>query len=426
MSREREKFPSTESIRRFFDRLKADFPKVEPVCKHFGRCGGCYLQDLSYEDQLRVKLEFLKELFSDRFELEGVIIPSPQPLYYRHRMDYVCAFSRMGLRMRGNYAEVVDLEECHLISPRAFEVFRFVKGRARELGIQDYDFIEHKGFLRYIVVREAKFTNELMIAFTATSPPDLLQRDKLLELMAETAQRAESVYWLKHEGLRDHSYGEPVKILGKPYIVEKVGSYQFMIKPDVFFQSNPLLIWKAYDDIKEHVYGRALDLYCGIGTISIYVSDACESVTGVELVQSSVEAAKANAELNGVKNVKFYAQDVGEYLKRGEKFDVVIVDPPRPGMTKKIIRRLRAIKPERIVYMSCNPVTQYEDLKRLSDDYELEKPIRAYDMFPQTYHIETLAVLRRRPKRRRRRHGEVKGRDNRVRGDSGETRQERP
>ena len=99
MSREREKFPSTESIRRFFDRLKADFPKVEPVCKHFGRCGGCYLQDLSYEDQLRVKLEFLKELFSDRFELEGVIIPSPQPLYYRHRMDYVCAFSKMGLRI---------------------------------------------------------------------------------------------------------------------------------------------------------------------------------------------------------------------------------------------------------------------------------------------------------------------------------------
>ncbi len=403
MSRERSRFPSTKSVRRFFDRLRDEYPKVDPTCSHFGRCGGCYMQDISYEDQLRMKLSFLRELFEDRFELEGIVIPSPQPLYYRHRMDFVCAFGRIGLRRRGNYAEVVDLSECHLISQNAFDLLRFIKGRVSELGIKDYDFLEHQGFLRYVVLREAKFTDELMAIFTSASPPDVGQREKLAQLLEETLGRAESVYWLRHEGLSDHSYGEPILNLGAPHIIEKVGPYRFTIKPDVFFQSNPLLIWKAYEDIKEWIYGRVLDLYCGIGTISIYISDACDHVTGVEIADSSVQAARENARLNGIENVRFYASDVGEYLKRDVRFDVIVVDPPRPGLSRKIIKRIKRIGPDRIVYMSCNPVTQFEDLKRLCDEYELERPIRAYDMFPQTYHVETLAILKRRSRRRERR-----------------------
>ncbi|HID55136.1 TPA: 23S rRNA (uracil(1939)-C(5))-methyltransferase RlmD [Candidatus Poribacteria bacterium] len=403
MSREKSKFPSTRSVRRFFDGLKGEYPKVDPVCSHFGRCGGCYMQDISYEDQLRMKLLFLKELFEDRFELEGIVIPSPQSLYYRHRMDFVCAFGRIGLRRRGNYAEVVDLSECHLISRRAFDLLRFVKVRVKELGIKDYDFLEHQGFLRYVVLREAKFTDELMAIFTSASPPDVRQRENLIQLMKETEGRSESVYWLKHEGLSDHSYGDPILNLGTSHIIEKVGPYRFTIKPDVFYQSNPLLIWKAYEDIKEWVYGKVLDLYCGIGTISIYISDACDHVTGVEISSSSVRTAEENAALNGVENVRFHASDVGEYLKRNVKFDVIIIDPPRPGLSRKIIKRIKRIGPDRIVYMSCNPVTQFEDLKRLCDEYELERPIRAYDMFPQTYHVETLAVLKRRPRRKGRR-----------------------
>ncbi|HEX29135.1 TPA: 23S rRNA (uracil(1939)-C(5))-methyltransferase RlmD [Candidatus Poribacteria bacterium] len=403
MSRERSKFPSTKSVRRFFDRLRGEYPKVDPICSHFGRCGGCYMQDISYEDQLRMKLSFLRELFGDRFELEGIVIPSPQPLYYRHRMDFVCAFGKIGLRRRGNYAEVIDLDECHLISPHAFDLLRFIKRRVRELGIEDYDFLEHQGFLRYVVLREAKFTDELMVIFTSASPPDVRQREKLVRLLEETLDRSESVYWLKHEGLSDHSYGEPILNLGASHITEKVGPYRFMIKPDVFFQSNPLLVWKAYEDIREWVYGRVLDLYCGIGTISVYISDVCDHVTGVEIADFSVQAAEENAKLNGIENVRFYASDVGEYLKKDVRFDVIVVDPPRPGLSRKIIKRIKRISPDRIVYMSCNPITQFEDLKRLCDEYELERPIRAYDMFPQTYHIETLAILKRRPRGKRRR-----------------------
>jgi 23S rRNA (uracil-5-)-methyltransferase RumA len=403
MSRERKRFPSTKSVRRFFDKLRDEHPKVHPKCLHFGHCGGCYLQDISYEDQLRMKLAFLKELFENRFELEGIVVPSPQPFYYRHRMDFVCAFGNIGLRRRGNYAEVVDLHECHLISQRAFDLLRFIKERVREYGIRDYDFLEHQGFLRYVVLREAKFTDELMVILTAASPPDVRQREKLIQLLEEIAAQAESVYWLRHEGLRDHSYGEPVRNLSSPHIIEKIGSCQFIIKPDVFFQSNPLLVWKTYEDIKEHVYGRVLDLYCGIGTISLYISGACEHVTGVELMGSSVQTARESAELNGIENVRFHVEDVGEYLKRDERFDVIVVDPPRPGLSRKIIKRIKRIGPDRIVYMSCNPVTQFEDLKRLCDEYEPERPIRAYDMFPQTYHVETLAILKRRPRRRGRR-----------------------
>lgn len=209
-------------------------------------------------------------------------------------------------------------------------------------------------------------------------------------------EKAVSVYWLKHESLSNHSYGEMVKFLGNPHIIERLGTYQFIIKPDTFFQSNPFLIRKAYDDIKENVYGRTLDLYCGTGIISIYVSDVCKHVIGIELVNSSIEAAKENARLNGVENVLFYADDVGEFLKGKHRFDVIVIDPPRSGMSKNIIRHIKRVAPKRIVYMSCNPVTQFNDLKGLYDDYKLERPIRAYDMFPQTYHIETLAILSRR------------------------------
>jgi len=390
------KFRSNKSIRGFFNRLKNDYQKIEPKCAHFAECGGCSFQDISYEDQLDLKHRFLQELFGDQFALESSVHPSPQPFYYRHRMDYTCAFSRIGLRKIGNYAEVIDLSECHLISQKAMELLMFIKNRVKELEIQDYDFLEHKGFLRYTVLREAKFTGELMVTFSSSSPPSEIQEKNFLQLMEETAEKAMSVYWLKHEGLSNHSYGEAVKYFGNPHIIERLGTYQFVIKPDTFFQNNPLFIRKAYDDIKENVYGKLLDLYCGSGTISIYVNDVCKHVTGVELVNASIEAAKENARLNNVENTLFFAEDVAEFLKGKHRFDVMVIDPPRPGMSKKIVRRIKRIAPKKIVYMSCNPVTQFNDLDGLRDEYELERPIRAYDMFPQTYHIETLAVLSRR------------------------------
>jgi 23S rRNA (uracil1939-C5)-methyltransferase len=272
----------------------------------------------------------------------------------------------------------------------------FIKKRLKELQIQDYDFLEHTGFLRYTILREAKFTGELMVAFTTTNPPSEFQREKFLQLIEEISEKAASVYWLKHEGLSNHSYGEAVKYLGNPHIIEKLGTYQFIIKPDTFFQNNPLFIQQAYDYIKENVSGKVLDLYCGAGAISIYVNDVCKHITGVELVNSSIEAAKENARLNNVENALFFAENVAEFLKGKHRFDVMVIDPPRSGMSKKIIRRIKRIAPKKIVYMSCNPVTQFNDLIGLSDEYKLEKPIRAYDMFPQTYHIETLAVLSRR------------------------------
>ena len=390
-----ERFRTTKSIRKFFDKFKGDYQNIEPRCAHFGECGGCSLQDISYEDQLDLKSRFLGELFDDQFELEPQVHPSPQPFYYRQRMDYTCAFSRIGLRKRGDYTEVIELNECYLLSQRAVELLMFIKNRVKELEIQDYDFLEHAGFLRYVVLREAKFTDELMVAFTTANPPSALQQERFLQLMEDTLGKAVSVYWLKHEKLSNHSFGESVKYLGNPHIIERLGAYQFIIKPDTFFQSNPLLIQKAYGDIKENVYGNVLDLYCGAGTISIYVSDICKHVTGVELVKSSIEAAGENTRLNGIENVLFYSDDVAEFLKGKHRFDVIVIDPPRAGMSKKIIRRIKRIAPQRIVYMSCNPITQLNDLRGLCDDYELERPIRAYDMFPQTHHIETLAVLKK-------------------------------
>ncbi len=359
-----------------------------PSCRHFGECGGCLFQDISYENQLALKAEYL------RGELGGVcdvgqVRPS-RPFGYRGRMDMVTAFGKAGLRRRGSYRRVVDIESCDIMQERSNEVFKSIRPLLAE--IEDYDYLAHQGYLRYVVLRQGMYTGQLMLNFVVAS-----RENRLAAVIDTLPEGIDSVSLLLSEGRADVSFGEVFETVRGGTIEERLGDLRFSIAPNSFFQSNSSIALSMYEGIRSMVKGRTLDLYSGVGSISLFVAGAAESVTGVEVNPEGVAMAGRNRELNGVETARFVHADVLEYLREcEERFDTVILDPPRAGMHPAAAALLSKLAPERVVYMSCNPSTFRDDLAALAD-YRVES-FEAFDMFPQTPHIETLALLvRRRP-----------------------------
>jgi tRNA (uracil-5-)-methyltransferase len=357
-----------------------------PPCAHFGECGGCLFQDMRYADQLLLKRAWLRGV------LEGVCdvgdVGGSEPLSYRNRMDMVCAFGVSGLRVRGSHRRVADVRSCGIMQERMRRAFADLKPLVA--AVEGYDYLQHSGYLRYVVLRQARFTNELMVNFVIAT-----RDDRLGELSEAACGMADSVSLILSDGLADLSYGEVYAVKKRGFIQERFDGLRFQIAPNSFFQSNSQIALEMYREIRAHVKGRVLDLYSGVGSISLFVAGAAERVTGVELSPEGDATARINAELNAVTNADFVCADVLDYLKEGgAPFDTLVLDPPRSGMHPKVVKLVRARAPERIVYMSCNPVTFRDDVKAL-EDYRIEY-FRAWDMFPQTPHVETLAVLARR------------------------------
>ncbi|MBL8026632.1 MAG: 23S rRNA (uracil(1939)-C(5))-methyltransferase RlmD [Fibrobacteres bacterium] len=359
---------------------------MAPECPHFGFCGGCSYQDIPYEVQVAEKSAVLEKMIGRAVE----VVPSPVAYGYRNRMDFVCAFGRTGFRMRKRYKEVVDLTDCKLLPTRFLPLFLKLKAAIKEHGIETYDYLTHKGYLRYLIFRVAANTDGMLVSFVTAS-----EDEKILPLIEIAAKEASSVHWLVHEGLADLSFGRIHRTFNEPFITEKIGDISFMIGPNTFFQNNGYLCSKLFDEAKQYVQGRVLDLFCGTGAISLYIASNADTVYGVELVDESIVLAKENARRNGIWNVSFSTADVGEWLKtqRGcRDYDTVVVDPPRIGLGGKICRRLCRMEMERIVYVSCNPATLRDDIQFLSEKFELVS-IKGFDMFPQTPHVECVALL---------------------------------
>lgn len=363
--------------------------QTEPRCPYFGRCGGCSFQDIAYPDiQLENKRAHLKELFHQEIE----ILPSPLAYEYRNRMDFVCAFSKVGFRMRGRFKEVVDLEECHLLNERFLPAFRDLRGAIKQLGIPDFNYINHQGYLRYIVFRLSAHTPDMMINLITASKEDIIVP------LAERAQRfATSVNWLISDGLADLSCGPVYRTFGKPVIQEKIGSRIYPIGPNTFFQNNAYLAEKLFDCVKSEISGPVLDLFCGVGAISIYIADAAERVLGIEKEEESIRLAKSAAEENGVNNVSFISADAAVWLRENSgnrEYPTMVIDPPRAGLGGKTARKIMRLEPEKIIYVSCNPNSFKDDIQFLSGQYALTS-LKAFDMFPQTPHVEMVGVLKR-------------------------------
>jgi len=377
-------------------------PSAEPLCPHSGFCGGCSFQDRAYPDQVAAKTKALQQLWETRneaillpFPLEALeVVASPNPFAYRTRMDYVTTKGRFGLRMRRKFNYIIDLETCHLIPPIAFAAVRKVWDKAQELNIPDYNLRDHTGFLRYLVVRRSPQDTFLVAAITAKG--DYAKGMAQLAAEALTQPGVVSFQWLLNDGLSDVSFGDSVQYWGEKTLPMQVGPLILQLGPNTFFQNNVHLLLPLLDAVKEEVgkSAKIADLYGGFGTIALYLADKVEKVVTVESYEESAILAQQNILAAGVENVESLAEDVQIFLeKQAEKsFETIIADPPRTGLGIKVCNELLRLQPQRIIYVSCNPLTQLEDINLLSARYQLPT-LRGYDMFPQTPHVEMLAVL---------------------------------
>jgi tRNA/tmRNA/rRNA uracil-C5-methylase (TrmA/RlmC/RlmD family) len=339
------------------------------------------------------------------------IVPSPAPYAYRTRMDYVATKDRFGLRRSGRWNYIVELETCHLIPPHGFAAAHALWVRSRELGLPDYNLRTHEGFLRYLVVRRSPQDTFLIAAIAAGGAG---RYDAEMESLAALALEQPGVvgfHWLCNDTLTDISYGSAVRHWGEHLLPMQVGDRTICIGPNTFFQNNVLLLLPMLDAIREAVNKtlppgpplRVADLYGGVGTIALHLDrERIESVAIVESHGESADLARHNLALNGVDRgagkggieMEVFAADVGDYVQAQVPgaFDCLVLDPPRTGLGEPVCRELLRLRPQRIVYLSCNPLTQASDVGILSQGYRLTS-LRGYDMFPHTPHIETLAVL---------------------------------
>ena len=366
-------------------------------CRHYGVCGGCQLQHLPYREQVELKVSRLEKLFG--FEPHEVY-ESPRRFYYRNRMDYVVGPGHVvGLKERGKWWRYVDLEECLLMSREADlakNVFReFIKAE----GLEPWDAKAQRGFVRYLVIREGKFTGERMCTVVTFKPME--ERDyralfsKFLELLEEKGIEVTSLYWGLNPYVTDVSYSFETRLIhGAPLIRERLLGNTYLIGVNSFFQSNPytaeLLVKKAVE-LLEPDGGKVYDLYCGVGTFSVEIGKHSKVVC-VDSESEAIELLRENMRLNDVEG--YEALNVKVERLRKLDTDKVLLDPPRSGLHPKAVRLLARSKPKTVVYVSCNPKTQKRDITMLSRaGYKLEHLI-FIDQFPQTEHMETIALLR--------------------------------
>lgn len=354
-------------------------------CSHFPQCGGCFMQDIPYDKQLDVKRDYFNSIFEGVAEADRIF--SSEPYGYRNRMDYVCAFGRIGLREAGRYKTVIDIHSCPINQEKSDKLFNIA--REAVAGIEDYDYLHHSGYLRYIITRQGFFSGETMLSFVVAS------RDSRLNSAVEKLSAlTDSVNIIFNDGMADLSFGEVIESYKKNYIEEVFDGIKYRIRPNSFFQSNSRVALEVYRRIRENVNGKVLDLYSGVGSISLFAAEKAESVTGVEFVEEAVESAKENSSINGINNVKFICDDSHKYVKEnGIVCDTLVLDPPRSGMHPKLLKLINECGPERIIYMSCNPSVFRLELDMLTN-YKV-KSFDLFDMFPQTPHMESLSVIER-------------------------------
>jgi 23S rRNA (uracil1939-C5)-methyltransferase len=384
--------------------------RTKPVCSHFGLCGGCSWQDLKYEEQLKFKTKQVKEClehignFSD-FPIQEAL-GSDEIFYYRNKMEYAFAPDPnqhliLGLHPRERFYQVFDLEECFLQSEKANQIVDFVRGFVKERKMIPYNLKERSGFLRFLAIRESKNIDMTMVNLV-TNKGEFPFKDEFSPKLFSNFSSIKSIVRNISSKLANIAIGEEEELLGGDRtITEKLGKFTFEISSNSFFQTNTKQAEKLYEVVLNMADLRGdelvLDLYCGTGTISIFISQNAKKVMGVESVEESVKNAQRNAELNNVTNCEFICGEAKKVLAKSETDkkipDLVVVDPPRAGLHKHVVKSLLSIKPPKIIYVSCNPSTLARDLKILCEKYYKLDKVQPIDMFPHTYHIETLVGL---------------------------------
>jgi len=382
--------------------------RIEAPCAHYPSCGGCRFQDLAYEAQAEAKeaqvADALRRIGGITDPALEPILPAAEPFFYRNRLEYTFVATpsgpALGFHKAGRWDELLEVERCWLTTDLGNAIRNSVRDWARQQGLPVYEQGEETGYLRHLVVREGRNTDQALVQLV-TSPGALGGADQLVEELRRFPE-VRSIHWAVNDRPAEVTNLPTVLLWGEEAIEEELCGLRFRVRPNAFLQTNTAMAEKLYELAREYASltgeETVWDLYCGIGTIGLVLAPDALTVWGVEVSEESVACALENAELNGVGNAAFYAGNVGASLEdlqsRAGAPDVVVVDPPRAGLVGKALRRLGAIQAPRIVYVSCNPTTLAGDAKVLAAEfgYRLERA-RPVDMFPHTPHVETVALL---------------------------------
>ncbi|HEY8397051.1 MAG TPA: 23S rRNA (uracil(1939)-C(5))-methyltransferase RlmD [Flavihumibacter sp.] len=399
--------------------------RVEPFCQHFGVCGGCKWQMLPYEKQLIYKQQEVEQQLR---RIGKVEIPPIMPIlgceetrYYRNKLEFTASNRRyltaeeinrggeipqenaLGFHVPRLFDKVIDIQYCHLMAEPTNAIKNTIREYASAHGLEYYDIREHRGFLRTVLIRVLT-TGEVMVNLVF-GREDKKSRKALLDHLLQQVPQITTLLYTINTKMNDSLHDqEPIVYHGKGYALEKLEDFVFKISPKSFFQTNTRQGEKLYQVTREfaELSGRetVYDLYCGTGSIGIFLSRQAGKIVGVEVIEDAIADAKENAALNNIQHASFFAGDVVDicdtaFFETHGKPDVLITDPPRAGMHEKLVQKILEMGAPTVVYVSCNPSTQARDLSLLDAGYAVTK-VQPVDMFPHTHHIENVVQLKKR------------------------------
>lgn len=402
--------------------IKPSVDRVDTFCQHFGMCGGCKSQQMSYEAQLRYKQQQVHDAFEriGKFPFPALtpILGSANTTYYRNKCEFsfidrkwltsmdqfdtmsVDELKGLGYHIPGRFDKIFDVEHCYLQHPMANEI----RNAVRDFGkANSYDFFNpynQEGFLRNIILRNNEAGQWMVIL--CFKKDDEEKREAILNHLKDKFPQIASLLYIINPKMNDTIYDLDVNVFsGEDHLIEMLEDLKFKIGPKSFFQTNTLQTQNLYGKTRElagltgneNVY----DLYTGVGSIALFVSKLAKQVVGIEYVESAIEDAKVNAALNNITHTHFYAGDMkdvlnDELIAKHGKPDVIITDPPRAGMHPDVIAKILEVAAPKVVYVSCNPATQARDIAMMEEKYKVTS-VQPVDMFPHTHHVENIALL---------------------------------
>ncbi|GEN46193.1 23S rRNA (uracil(1939)-C(5))-methyltransferase RlmD [Alkalibacillus haloalkaliphilus] len=385
--------------------------RIEPPCDVFYKCGGCQIQHMTYERQLTMKQKQVQDVMKKIAQMPDVpvhpTIGMEEPWAYRNKVQ-IPVGKRDGKVITGFYQKrshnIIDMDTCPVQSESNDNIVREMRAIIDELEIEPYNEETHEGVIRHLVLRTGYHTNEVMVVIV-TKTKDLPHKQELIEKIKQLDSNIKGVIHNINPKQTNVIMGQESKTLwGEDVIIDKIHDLEFAISAHSFYQVNPEQTEKLYDQALKYAelsgQETVIDAYCGIGSISLFLAQHAKKVYGVEVVPQAVDDAKANAKRNHIDNAEFYvgeAEKVMPWWKtQGLNPDVIVVDPPRKGCDEELLQAMIDMQPERIVYVSCNPSTLARDLKILSEGGFETKEIQPVDMFPQSNHIESVAMVEKR------------------------------
>ncbi|MFZ7121691.1 MAG: 23S rRNA (uracil(1939)-C(5))-methyltransferase RlmD [Eubacteriaceae bacterium] len=388
--------------------IKPSCYRVEPPCMYFDKCGGCQIQNIDYKYQLDIKSKQIKDNLKriGGFDLKELniksIIGMDSAYNYRNKAQYKVSKNGIGFYEKKTH-KVIPIKECLIQSEISQKIISYVNEFVTENNVSIYDEQTHTGILRGIVERVSYYNDEIMLILVLNVKSFNL-KEKFIKYINKNLPEVKSIYININKGRNNVVLSkENILIYGNEKLIDKIGELQYKISPLSFFQVNPIQTKKLYDKVKAFagLSGNEVifDLYCGIGTISLYLAKNAKKVYGIEIVPQAITDAKANMKLNNINNTEFIVgkaeQKMPQLLEQGVKADIVVVDPPRKGCDEKLINAIIDMAPMKIIYVSCNPSTLARDLKIICNNgYKIEE-VQPVDMFPHTGHVESIVLMSR-------------------------------